>query len=96
MSQLGWDSYDRILKKEWENTYIYSIYFERWDWHGTPLGIPICYTCIFYSKSSSLEEEDILKAVNAAKKLAKNSWEEKRFPLLYETIKKRGEVIIVK
>ncbi|AKA44359.1 hypothetical protein [Paenibacillus polymyxa] len=34
MQELGWDSKDQIAEGGWINGHVYSIWFERYNWHG--------------------------------------------------------------
>lgn len=55
MSELGWQSNDRLADVGWEGGYGYSIWFERWEWHGVRVG----KVCI-HSHTDDLKDIDEL------------------------------------
>ena len=65
----GWDSNDRLSKTGWINGFGYSIWFERWDWHGVRVG----KVCI-HAHTNDLSQIDKITYETAIKAL--KSWDE--------------------
>lgn len=65
----GWDSQDRLSKTGWINGYGYSIWFERWDWHGVRVG----KVCI-HAHTNNLSQIDKITYETAIKCL--KAWED--------------------
>lgn len=71
MANEGWHSNDRISDMGWGSTFGYSIWFERWDWHGKRLhGNKACY----HAHRAGLSH--IPETVKQAADLAKRAWAE--------------------
>jgi len=77
MTKLGWISEDRLTYIGWGNDigtgrrprYGYSIWFERWDWHGTR-----CEKVSYHAHTSDLTK--MPEAVRRAARLARRAWRE--------------------
>jgi hypothetical protein len=69
MKGKGWDSNDSITQTGWKNGYGYSIWFERWDWHGISIG-EVC----LHSHTNNLSEIDNLVYKLAIKSL--KAWDD--------------------
>lgn len=69
MKDNGWDSEDRLSKTGWENGFGYSIWFERWDWHGIQIG----KVCI-HAHTNDLKQIDKIIYDTAVKAL--KAWED--------------------
>lgn len=70
MKDAGWESKDRLSTLGWGEKYGYSIWFERWDWHGTKLGMPVSV----HSHTDNLQEIDRVVYETAIRAL--KGWEE--------------------
>lgn len=68
MKDAGWKSKDVLTDIGWGGEYGYSIWFERWDWHGVQIFNKVC----FHNHSSKLD--NITETVRVAAKLALNAW----------------------
>ena len=76
MTKRGWISEDRLTYMGWgdEGTkrrprFGYSIWFERWDWHGQR-----CDKVCYHAHTNDLSK--IPEAVQRAAKLARKAWNE--------------------
>jgi hypothetical protein len=71
MSQKGWRSKDQVSNLGWGDgdKYGYSIWFERWDWHGKN-GADVC----FHAHTGDLSK--IHDVVEKAALMALKAWEE--------------------
>lgn len=56
MKQLGWSSKDGLTNDGWDEKYGYSLWFERWTWHGVRVGRICIHEHITFDS-----EEDIQK-----------------------------------
>lgn len=70
MKDAGWVSKDDLTDIGWGDKYGYSIWFERWDWHG----VDIYNSVSFHSHSSNLD--NMVETVRDAAKLALKAWNE--------------------
>lgn len=69
MKDKGWDSQDSLSKTGWVNGYGYSIWFERWDWHGIRVG----KVCI-HAHTNDLNQIDKITYDTATKAL--KAWDD--------------------
>ncbi len=69
MAELGWNSEDRITDMGWGDKHGYSIWFERWDWHGKRTD----RVCFHEHRAELSKIED---AVKVAAKRALRAWSE--------------------
>lgn len=67
MLELGWESNDRLSKSGW-----YSIWFDRYDWHGWVSGNKVT----FHAHTNNLSQASINKTIKKAAELAKQAWKE--------------------
>lgn len=65
----GWNSYDKLSTMGWGGGFGYSIWFERWDWHGKR-GIKI----VFHNSTQDMDKTDDI--IRKAAKMALDAWEE--------------------
>jgi hypothetical protein len=70
MTEHGWVSNDDLTDLGWAGKYGYSIWFERWDWHG----INIYNSIKFHSHTDDLN--NIIGTVREAALLSLNAWKE--------------------
>ena len=87
MSKLGWISEDKLSWMGWGNgeKYGYSIWFERWDWHGVQLGNSVSFGC----HDSDLTKMD--ECVRKAAKTTLKAWDD--FPSKIPTVLANGKVV---
>ncbi|QDX91028.1 hypothetical protein EEL30_00190 (plasmid) [Brevibacillus laterosporus] len=58
MKEQGWDSRDTLCTTGWKNGYVYSVWFERYDWHGrNTLGLTGHHVC-FHKHTNNLKSID--------------------------------------
>lgn len=69
MKKLGWDSHDRINKGGWINGHAYSIWFERYDWHGRRTILLTGRSVIFSNHTNDYGEIDEATRLCAEKAL---------------------------
>jgi hypothetical protein len=69
MQRKGWISRDEIEITWGSKHYGYSIWFERWDWHGVP-----CDKRTFQAHTGNLDK--ISETVKRAADLAQKAWDE--------------------
>lgn len=70
MATKGWRSHDQITDMGWGDKYGYSIWFERWDWHGVKTGNKACY----HAHTDDLSKID--ETVRKAAEIAMRAWRE--------------------
>lgn len=70
MTEHGWTSHDKLTDLGWGGTYGYSIWFERWNWHGAN----IFNTVTFHTHTNDLS--NITDTVREAALLALTAWQE--------------------
>ncbi|QDX90940.1 hypothetical protein EEL30_00185 (plasmid) [Brevibacillus laterosporus] len=70
LTEKGWGSEDRITKWVGTDGYGYSIWFQRWNWHGVRFGNKIC----IHGHTDDLTNLDCLVYKTAAKAL--KAWED--------------------
>lgn len=68
----GWSSEDRLTKMGWGATPGYSIWFERWDWHGQKTLILVGSKACYHAHTPSLDH--ILDTVREAAERARRAW----------------------
>ena len=81
MSEKGWISHDSLTHMGWGPTkekFGFSIWFERWDWHGTR-----CDIRCFHASTPDLIK--IPETVKKAADLAQRAWDEFPDRLPYQT-----------
>lgn len=65
MKEQGWDSKDRLTEIGWGGKYGYSIWFEKWEWHGRSTlkltGDKVC----FHRHTDDLTEIDAITSICA-------------------------------
>lgn len=67
MANEGWHSQDRLSKMGWGGRVGYSVWFERWDWHGRRIG-----GVVFHAHTPDLAQ--MLRAAQHAAALARKAW----------------------
>ena len=75
MARIGWHSEDKLTDTGWGDSFGYSIWFRRWDWHGgtrliEAIGTDACY----HAHRKGLGEEQMLDAVEEAAARARKAW----------------------
>ncbi len=70
MSATGWRSHDQITDQGWGDKVGYSIWFERWDWHGKKTGNKACY----HAHTDDLSKID--ETTQKAAEIARRAWAE--------------------
>lgn len=74
MAEEGWTSHDDLTEAGWGGEFGYSIWFERWDWHGALLikitGEKACY----HAHRKGLDRQEMLEATEEAAALARKAW----------------------
>lgn len=69
MQAEGWGSEDRITKMGWGDFFGYSIWFERWDWHGVRTAVLIGTKACYHAHTP--DPSKAIKAVRKAAELAR-------------------------
>lgn len=72
MIESGWHSQDRYTTMGWDvfgKKWGYTIWFERWDWHGVQLGVKVAFHC------STDEPDKIEMCIKKAAQKALDAWE---------------------
>ena len=67
MANEGWHSKDRLSTMGWGERVGYSVWFERWDWHGRRIG-----GVVFHAHTPDLAQ--MLRAAQYAAALARKAW----------------------
>jgi hypothetical protein len=70
MTEHGWVSHDDLTDLGWGGKYGYSIWFDRWYWHG----VQIYNRTTFHAHTNDLN--NVIGAVREAAQLALNAWKE--------------------
>lgn len=70
LQSLGWSCEERLTGQGWTD-FGYSIWFNRYDWHGVQLGNRVSINC----HVSRPDAADIRRAVVKAARLALEAWE---------------------
>ena len=74
MATEGWESEDRITNAGWRDGMGYSIWFQRWDWHGQQTikltGSQACY----HAHTPHLTPEGMLRATSEAAARARRAY----------------------
>jgi len=68
----GWSSCDRVTQQGWGPTPGYSVWFERWDWHGRRTLLLIGNKAVYHAHRPSLDQ--IFDAVLEASDRARRAW----------------------
>jgi hypothetical protein len=77
MTAEGWMSEDRITDMGWGHGVIgYSIWFERWDWHGNRAMALTGNKACFHAHCGSIEPAAMLDTTRKAAALARRAWVE--------------------
>ena len=75
MAAEGWDSEDRLTEQGWGGTFGYSIWFQRWNWHGRKLitltGNKACYHA---HTPNPLGPSDFLRVATLAAERARKAY----------------------
>lgn len=75
MKELGWESNDQLSTLGWQNGYGYSIWFERYDWHGkSTSSITGNHVCFHEHEKDGSDYEKVLEAVKKCADKAKQAW----------------------
>ena len=70
MQAEGWNSHDRLTDMGWGKGNVgYSIWFERWDWHGRHVD-----SIVFHAHTSDISR--ITEATAHAASLARRAWQD--------------------
>lgn len=72
MAKLGWRSEDKLTDQGWGGKFGYSIWFERYDWHGKRTLVQVGSAACYHAHSSNLD--DVAATVQRAADLAIKAW----------------------
>jgi hypothetical protein len=70
MKEQGWDSKDQISESGWKYGYGYSIWFERWDWHGRNTLMLTGHQVCFHRHTNDLNRIDETARLSAEQALS--------------------------
>ena len=82
MAEQGWKSEDRLTDVGWGNGFGYSVWFRRWDWHGTHLIKAIGEDACYHAHRKGLDRGSMLVAVEEAAQRARDAWNRYPYPAL--------------
>lgn len=93
MAKLGWNSEDRLSDMGWAGGTGYTVWFERWNWHGRLIDRVSYSASALPGPEGCPSAQDIQDAVERAANLAKQAWAEYTEPGCAPRVSSAGKLI---
>jgi len=94
MAQQGWNCEDRLSAFGWGKHRGYTVWFERWDWHGRTIDRATYMASAAPSEQGTPSAEQIHKAVEKAMSLALRAWSQYTEPGCAPIVLANGELAL--